>query len=301
MQEPTTPTSSEKTEPDPSPFLKWAGGKRQLLPELGKHMPKGRIDWYIEPFIGGGAVFFDRAYRVDNAVIGDANGELVRTYATVSREVEDVIGYLGMYQNDSEQFYRERARDPKDYDDARRAARFIYLNRVCFNGLYRENQSGKFNTPFGRYKNPTICNAPVLRAASKALARVDSMVEGDFERVVQVALGRRFIDQPGLVGAVIYCDPPYVPLTKSANFTGYQGKGFGPADQVRLRDAALRWLGQGAEVVLSNHDVPGVRDLYGDPERFTIHKVDAKRNINSKADKRGAVGEVIIVGKKGRS
>lgn len=300
----------------PAPFLKWAGGKRQLLPDLDAFLPS-RSPLYIEPFIGGGAVFFhrramsrcplhfklgkpvgilcatcDRAkqWGDEKIVIGDANGELAIAYATIRDDVYEVIRHLSTYKNDATMYYKTRAIDPEDLDEPARAARFLYLNRVCFNGLYRENQAGKFNVPFGRYKNPQICDSALLRADSEALHGVSAIVQADFERVVQMALAI----SDGLRGAVIYCDPPYWPVSKTANFVGYQGKGFGPDEQRRLRDAARRWRTQGAKVVLSNADVEPIRRLY--EEDFAIHRVLARRAINSKSDKRGTVGEVIIVG-----
>lgn len=266
------------------PFLKYAGGKTALLPEILSRLPK-KIGTYYEPFIGGGAVFFALAAegRFKNAVIGDANEELIRTYRALARNVDVVVRHLKKHVYEEEHYYFVRAKNPRILSDAVAAARFIYLNRTCFNGLYRVNKKGLFNVPFGAYTNPTICDEENLRAVSKVLRKVE-IVSASFEPTVELA--RR--------GDVIYCDPPYFPLSVTANFTTYTVDGFGLADQTRLRDFAKKLDARGVRVLLSNSDTPLVRKLY---RGFKIEEVQAPRRVNSKVGKRGNVGELLISGK----
>jgi DNA adenine methylase len=264
------------------PPIKWAGGKRQLLPELRKALP-AKWRHYYEPFIGGGALFFDlRASGwTGAATLGDANERLVRTYIGVRDSVETVIELLKKTRYDKTFYLRERARNPDLFgDDAEIAAWFIYLNKTGFNGLYRVNRRGEFNVPFGRHDNPLICDDINLRACAKALCKTKFVI-GDFEKTLKSAE----------TGDLVYCDPPYIPVSASANFTSYTRDGFDMPDQVRLRDCAAALKKRGVHVILSNADVPAVRKLY---KGFTIRAVSARRAINSKATSRGAVGEVII-------
>ncbi len=268
------------------PFVKWAGGKRQLVGELRKSIPEDFFDGrhhYYEPFVGGGALFFSlRASGWNHAAtLGDANERLMRTYLGVKDDVEAVIEALGKTRYEKKFYLRERAR-PIDTaaNDFEVAAWFIYLNKAGFNGLYRVNKDGGFNVPFGDYDNPTLCDAPGLRAASHALKKT-KLVIGDFEKAVKSAEA----------GDLVYCDPPYVPVSATSDFTSYTKEKFGPVEQERLRDMALRLKRLGVHVILSNADVPFVRKLY---KGFNIRSVSARRNINSKGGSRGAVGEVII-------
>lgn len=269
--------------PAPRPFLKWVGGKRQLLPELRKALPQG-FQHYYEPFLGGGALFFDlRASGwVGPATLGDGNTLLVRTYLGVRNDVDGVIEGLSGMRYDKKEYLETRARDVgrREHDEV--AAWFIYLNRCGFNGLYRVNKAGKFNVPFGKYTNPTICDAPTLRAASNALHGVNFKI-GDFEKTVRTAER----------GDLVYFDPPYVGVSATANFVTYTWDGFSFEDQIRLRDCALRLKKLGVHVILSNSDTLLVRELYGMKE-FTMRRVEARRSINSKGGERGPVGEVII-------
>lgn len=269
------------------PFLKWAGGKRQLLPELYVVMrdfdSKGH---YYEPFVGGGALFFDmRATGWSGAAtLGDSNKRLIRTYLGVRNDVEQVITSLKACKYEKKFFLRERARRIDDtHDDAEVAAWFIYLNKAGFNGLYRVNRKNEFNVPFGRYTNPTICDEDNLRAASRALQKT-KIVDWDFERCVKSAE----------TGDLIYFDPPYTPVSATADFTAYTAVGFGDADHVRLRDCALALKRQGVHVILSNADCPAVRQMYKAAYGFKVRAVEARRAINSDSTKRGKVGEVII-------
>ena len=230
-----------------SPFVKWAGGKRALIPDIARHFPE-RIRTYWEPFVGGGAVFFAFADRIDRAVLSDLNEELVIAYQVVKSRVDDLIevplAHARDHRQDSGHYLRVRKQEPKQ--EVEIAARFIYLNRTCYNGLYRVNKSGRFNVPKGRHSNPAICNEANLRAASKALAKA-TLKLGDFSKVVQPE-----------AGDFVYCDPPY-----DGAFAAYQAGGFADKDQERLRNAAKDWASADAAVMLSNADTPLVRRLYG--------------------------------------
>lgn len=260
------------------PFVKWAGGKRQLLPELLRHVPE-RYGSYYEPFVGGGALFFE--LRAPVARLTDVNERLVRTYLGVRNHVERVIELLEGYRHDAETFYRLREVDIDAESDADVAAWFIYLNKVGFNGLYRVNRKNRFNVPFGRHKNPTICDAPTLRACSAALAGA-TIEKSDFEAAVADA-------EPG---DLVYFDPPYVPLSGTSNFTSYTSEGFGPEAQVRLRDLALTLKQRGVHVLLSNSSAAVVRELY--QTGFTTTEVSATRLVNSKVTGRRAITELVI-------
>lgn len=270
------------------PFLKFAGGKTALLSEILPRLPN-KINTYYEPFVGGGAVFFALAAekRFECAVIGDVNKELMGTYAAIAQYVDKIVVYLGAHtkQHSEDHYYKVR-KNADCLSHWMRAARMIYLNRTCFNGLYRVNKSGRFNVPFGNYKNPTICDEENLRAVSFALHRRGIDIAGsDFE--VTVARAKK--------GDAVYMDPPYVPASATANFTAYSAGGFGLEEQVRLRDVAARLVKKGVHVLLSNSDTPLVRNLYCE---FKLEKVEAPRRINSKGGKRGNVGELLISGKR---
>jgi DNA adenine methylase len=254
-----------------------------LLPELLKHIPKS-LNRYFEPFLGGGALFFE--VQPQTAWLNDINRHLVAAYTAVRDDVEGVILALEVHQarHNKAHFNETRALivDGKPQGaPAAAAARVIYINKTCFNGLWRVNKKGSFNTPMGAYKNPTICDAIGLRRASRALqgARICCI---DFWEVVKGA-GK---------GDFVYFDPPYIPAGGAADFTAYTKSGFGPIDQHRLRDAALLLKAHGVSVLLTNSDTQTTRDLYR--RGFTMRRVDARRAINSKASARGAVGELII-------
>ena len=267
----------------PRPFLKWAGGKGQLLPELLARLPQ-RFRGYHEPFVGGGALFFElRALgRLEGAIhLTDRNPPLIDTYESVCTDVDAVIRRLRRHRNDEAEFYRVRAQDPRRLSPTARAARVIYLNRTCYNGLYRENRSGGFNVPFGRYVNPAICDAENLRAVAAALRGVRLSCTS-YESVVDRV-------EPG---DLVYFDPPYQPVSATSSFTAYHRDGFGAADQERLRDLCATLAARGVHVVLSNSDTPFVRRLY---RGFRVDQVHASRAINSRADRRGKVAEVIVV------
>ncbi len=266
----------------PAPFLKWAGGKRQLLPRILALAPS-RIDTYYEPFLGGGAVFFALAARglFRRAVLGDANRELIACYEAIRDDVDGVIATLRSprYRNRRELYYRVRAQDSRALSKTERAARVIYLNRCGFNGLYRVNSKGQFNVPFGRYTRPKICDEPRLHAAARALAGV-TLVCGDFESVVRGA-------RPG---DFVYLDPPYVPVSRTASFTAYAGA-FGTAEQERLATAMRALTRRGVAALLSNSDCGATRTLY---EGLDIESVRVRRSINSVPTARGSVGELLV-------
>lgn len=264
--------------PAPRPFLKWAGGKRQLLPHLRAHVPE-RYGTYHEPFVGGGALFF--ALRPRRAVLSDTNERLVRTYRGVQQDVEGVIALLQSYPHDKA-FFLDKRREPIDAcSDVEVAAWMIYLNRTGYNGLYRVNRDNQFNVPFGDYASPSLCDAENLRACARALA--DARVEhAPFTSVTSRA--RR--------GDFVYFDPPYVPLSASSSFTAYTADGFGLAQQAELRDAARELMRRGVHVVLSNSSAPQVFALYT-PD-FAVTEVLATRMVNCKAEGRGKVKELIL-------
>jgi DNA adenine methylase len=263
------------------PFVKWAGGKAQILPALQAHVPPSYRTYY-EPFVGGGALFF--ALAPARAVLSDANLRLVRTWRAVRDNVEALIQVLTecARKHSPEFFYEIRATDPdKATSDVEVAAWFIYLNRTCFNGLYRVNSKGKFNVPVGRYVNPQICDVDRLRACSRALVDVE-LEWADFRTVMERP--RR--------GDFVYFDPPYAPLSATSDFTSYTEEGFTAKDQADLRDVARKLKARGVHVLLSNSSAPLIRDLYDDG--FHIETVAARRAVNSQAASRGPVAELII-------
>lgn len=265
--------------PTAQPFLKWAGGKRKLAPEILKLFPPAKeIRRYYEPFLGGGALFF--SLRPWRATLTDANRELVTTWQAVQRFPHQVCEALRLMRNTEEEYYRIRAQDPVDMKSWDVAARMIYLNKTGFNGLYRVNQKGKFNNPFGRYKNPKICDAFNLFRVHEILQGV-TIREADFEDTVKDATHED----------AVYFDPPYVPLSSTANFTQYTASGFGPDDHRRLRDTAKALKKRGVRVVLSNADTPEVRELYAD---FQQVQVQAPRAIASKVGSRAPVSELLM-------
>jgi DNA adenine methylase len=265
----------------PAPFLKWAGGKRQLLPRILQLVP-ARIDTYYEPFVGGGAVFFALAAqaRFRRAVIGDANAELVICYTAIRDQVDAVIAKLRRYRNDHDAYYEERAKDPARMSPAARAARVIFLNRCGYNGLYRVNSKGLFNVPFGRYRRPLICDEGKLRAASRALRTV-KIVAGDFAKLMA---------KPG-PDDFVYLDPPYVPVSATSSFTAYAGRDFGMTAQERLAEALRALSVRGVLALLSNSDCAATRKLY---QGLDIERIRARRAINSVARRRGPVDEILV-------
>ena len=267
----------------PRPFLKWAGGKAQLSSELGKRTPC-HFHCYHEPFIGGGAFFFKlyREHKIRTAYLSDLNTELIDAYTVVRDQVEAVIQILARYPHRESFYYDLRAQDPWAMDKCSRTARMIYLNKTGYNGLYRVSKQGKFNVPFGRYKNPGYCDEANLRAVSQALQNVE-LSSTSFEKVLEKAVP----------GDFVYFDPPYVPVSKTANFTAYHANGFTENDQIKLRDASIELTLRGVKIMLSNSATDRVRALYSTPV-FFMTKVQASRVINSNGKGRGKLTELII-------
>ncbi|MFZ5644642.1 MAG: DNA adenine methylase [Bacillota bacterium] len=261
------------------PVIKWAGGKRQLLSRYREYFP-AKYSAYHEPFLGGGAVFFDLAPPV--SFLSDFNEELINMYSIIQNKVDQLIEDLARHRNEEDYYYSVRAADTKRLSDVERASRLIYLNKTCFNGLYRVNKKGEFNVPFGKYKHPNFLDPDLLMAASRALqgARI---FRGDFEVVLENAQ----------TGDFIYFDPPYFPVSRTANFTDFTDRSFGPKEQERLAGTFHKLAQRGCLVMLSNSDTPFIRDLY-DGYRRGIISLTANRSINSKGDRRGPVGELLI-------
>lgn len=266
--------------PKARPVIRWTGGKKQLLSELQKYvLPFKR---YYEPFVGGGALFFDTAPSL--ATLGDVNDRLIRTYTAIRDDVDKVIEEIKKHPRSPARY--EQLRQCRDIDtraDHEVAAWFIYLNKNSFNGIYRVNRKGEYNVPYdATKKNPLICDEENLRACAGALKMV-KLVAGDFEEVVKEAER----------GDFVYFDPPYIPLTATSSFTAYAKGPFGPEEQTRLRDLARCLHERGVQVLLSNSSSDKVRKLYGEPP-FTLIEVSATRSVNSDPTKRGAIKEFII-------
>ena len=257
--------------------MKWAGGKAQMLKDILPQVPEysGK---YIEPFFGGGALFF--ALTPDNAVIADSNPELINMYVQVANDVDGVIDILSDYTNTEEVFYEIRALDWEKLPKTEAAARTIYLNKTCFNGLYRVNRKGQFNTPFGRYKNPTICDEELLRSVSELLQKT-TIICGDYLDVLK---------QYALLGDFVFLDPPYVPVSEYADFKRYTKEQFYEGDHRNLAEEVKRLQKLGCYVILTNSDHPLVHELF---REFEIQIVDTKRAISSKGSSRK--GKDVIV------
>jgi DNA adenine methylase len=279
-----------KNNPLIKPYLKWAGGKRQLLSEIKKYFPKSvNARRYFEPFIGAGAVFFE--LQPKKAVINDFNSQLILTYNVIKESVEELIKMLKIFKekNDENNFYaiRNLDRNTEEFNKLtgiEKAARLIYLNKTCFNGLYRVNSQGLFNVPYGRYKNPAICEEIVLRQISNYLNSSEiEILNCDFEQATADADKNSFI----------YFDPPYHSPDKT-NFTGYHEGGFGEKDQERLRDVMIKMTRRGVKCLLSNSDTGYIRELYN-YQSFNIIPVRAKRAINSDSAGRGNVNELLVI------
>jgi len=267
------------------PFLKWAGGKRQLLPEIRKHIPQ-EFNHYYEPFVGAGAVLFD--LEPNKAIINDVNSELINVYKVIKNNIEELIEDLKKHKNEPDYFYEirgmDRTKEYKQLSPVKKASRLIYLNKTCFNGLFRVNSRGEFNVPFGKYKNPKIVNEEILRATNIYFNNNQiSILNTDFTKAVSNAQK----------GDFVYFDPPYDPLTETSSFTSYSLNGFNKDDQERLRDTFLELHNRGCYVLLSNSDTEFIKEIYDHPN-IKIEKVYANRNINSKGSGRGKISEVLI-------
>lgn len=267
----------------PRPFMKWAGGKTQLITELNGRLP-AEFGNYHEPFLGGGAFFFKlyRDSKFGHARISDLNSELIDAYRAIRDSLEEVIAALSGYPHDAAFYYRLRAQRPAELSLPARAARMIYLNKTGYNGLYRVNKRGEFNVPFGRHKNPTYLDADNLRAVSRALQSVD-IHHAPFETVLDHARE----------GDLVYFDPPYVPVSRTANFTSYQADGFSLDDQRRLRDVCVELTRRNVYILLSNSDTETARELFSRPP-FEVNEVLANRAINCDRGRRGKMTELIV-------
>lgn len=267
------------------PVVKWVGGKRQLITEIDKYIPS-QISTYYEPFLGGGAVFF--YLQPKKAVVNDINKELINLYQVIQDNVEELIEDLKKHKNEPDYFYsiRELDRDLEVYKKltpVERASRIHYLNKTCYNGLFRVNSQGQFNVPFGRYKNPNIVNEITLRAVSNYFNSAKITFKCcDFEEAVKGA--RK--------GSFIYFDPPYDPVSDTSSFTGYDKGGFDRQEQKRLKKLCDKLNRRGIKFLLSNSETEFILDLYRD---YKIEIVQAKRSINSKGNKRGEVNEVLVM------
>lgn len=269
------------------PFVKWAGGKRQLLSDIRRNMPPEGFNNYYEPFVGGGALLFD--IEPKNAVINDYNSELINVYRVIRDDVESLIEDLKEHKNESDYFYwmREKDRSEEFFEmsSVERASRLLYLNKTCFNGLFRVNSNNQFNVPFGNYKNPNFINEPILRGVSAYLNHENvnvRLLNGDFEDAIEDCEA----------GDFVYFDPPYDSVSDdTTSFVGYTLNGFNRNEQQRLANVYRELHERGCKVLLSNAKTDFIEDIYAD---FNIVTVKANRNINSKGSGRGKVDEVLV-------
>ena len=271
----------------PKPFVKWAGGKRQLIPILGKHFPKNH-GTYFEPFLGGGAVLFHLLSENPNqkCSVSDLNSDLVLSYITIRDKVEELISSLkkhskNYFADKSSYYYSIREKEPKD--QIAKTSRLIFLNRTCFNGLYRVNSKGKFNVPLGRYSNPNIVNEDNLRAISRVLqSKKISIKCQDFSSVLDDVKKDDFV----------YFDPPYQPVSKTANFTSYTNRDFNLDDLKRLSEVCYGLDSKGCKVVLSNSNTEDVKSFFD--KSWKVKEIEVNRAINSDAKKRTGHSELVI-------
>ena len=271
-----------------APVLKWVGGKRQLISDIEPLIPK-KISTYVEPFVGGGAVLFH--LQPKKAIINDFNKELMNVYQVIKDNPNELIKVLKEHKelNSEDYFYEIRSLDRRDdfenLSSVQKAGRIIYLNKTCYNGLFRVNRAGFFNTPYGKYKNPSIVNEVTIKAISNYFNSANiKFLTGDYKEALK-SLRR---------GAFVYFDPPYMPISSSTSFTGYTEHGFGYEKQVELRDECLKLHDRGVKFLQSNSYSPEILELYSDQKVFNIEIVKAKRSINSQSDKRGEISEVLI-------
>jgi len=284
------------------PFLKWAGGKTQLISEIEKNLPNSTIDTYVEPFVGSGAVLFwvlGEFSQLEKAVVNDINEDLINTYKTIQSTPKELISILEILQNEyhslentddekKEYYYQKRELfNNRKQSKTEHSALFIFLNRTCFNGLYRVNRKNEFNVPMGSYKKPTICDKSNILAVSEALQKVELLC-GDFEQTVNYTSSNTFF----------YFDPPYKPLSETSSFNSYAKDEFNDEEQIRLKNFCDKLDSLGHSWILSNSDVKGKNkednffdDLYSN---FIIKRVDAKRSINANPQKRGFLTELLI-------
>lgn len=267
-----------------APVLKWVGGKRQLIETFSPLLPK-RITSYCEPFVGGGALLFH--LQPNTAYVNDINKDLIGVYGVIKQNVDSLIEELKKHKNEADYFYSVRNwdRDKEKYQslsDVEKAARILYLNKTCYNGLYRVNNAGEFNSPYGYYRNPNIVNAPVLRAVSAYFNAADIHFSSiDYSEVLSSIKK----------GTFVYIDPPYDPVSETASFTGYAKGGFSKNEQIRLRQCCDELNRRGIKFMLSNSATPFIMEQYAG---YNITVVQAKRAVNSVGSKRGGVDEVVV-------
>ncbi|TFH03658.1 MAG: DNA adenine methylase [Candidatus Thorarchaeota archaeon] len=269
---------SRKGQIEPKPFVKWAGGKSQLLPKLNMYRPEC-YKRYLEPFVGGGALLF--SLRPDQALINDSNEELINTYMAVKNSPEELIEDLKRHKNDETYYYNIRGMKTSEMTNIERASRFVYLNRTCFNGLWRVNKKNEFNTPYGYYKNPRIVNADMIRAVSSFLGSID----------INCMDYREFLEKNAHEEDFVYLDPPYHPISKYSDFKRYTKEFFGEKEQIELADVIGELTRRGCKIMLSNSYSKLVLDLYSDYEIITVK---ARRNINKDPNGRAAIDEVLV-------
>jgi DNA adenine methylase len=287
------------------PFLKWAGGKTQLINDIKKVLPKEFTKYkfnYIEPFVGSGAVLFwmlNNFPKIEKAIINDINADLTNTYKVISHSPFELISILNQFQNEyhslednseiKKEYYLEKRENfnSRKFSNTEQAAFFIFLNRTCFNGLYRVNKNNFFNVPIGSYKKPTICDAENILAVNESLKKVE-ILTGDYQQTLD------FAERP----ALFYFDPPYKPLSKTSSFNSYSKDDFNDDEQIRLRDFCKKLDSLNHHWILSNSDLKGkdindnfFDDLYSD---FNIQRIEAKRSINANPEKRGKLTELLI-------
>ena len=267
-----------------APVVKWVGGKRQLLPQILPLIPK-RMTAYCEPFLGGGAVLF--ALQPRRALVNDLNQDLITVYRVIRENADALIEHLSRHENTPEYFYRIRDLD-RDKDayaalsDVEKASRLLYLNKTCYNGLFRVNASGSFNSPYGHYRRPNIVNEQTIRGVSRYFNTCDiTFFSGDFAAVLEQVPE----------GGFVYLDPPYDPVSDTASFTGYNKGGFGREEQVRLKECCDALTARGVKFLLSNSATPFIRELY---DSYRVSIVQARRAVNSVASRRGAIEEVLV-------
>lgn len=268
-----------------TPILKWVGGKKQLLSEITPLIPK-KITTYVEPFIGGGAVLFN--LQPKKAIINDLNKELINTYKVVKKSPRELLELLKIHDknNCEDYFYEIRALDRtnnfKNMNNIEKAARVIYLNKTCFNGLYRVNKTGKFNSPYGKYKNPNIINESAILAMSDYFNNNNiKIIQGDYKNALKDLKKDAFV----------YFDPPYMPISTSSSFKNYTKTSFDEKEQIELKKECDKLDNKRIKFMLSNSDHPLIRELYKD---FDIRIVKAKRSINSKGNSRGKINEILV-------
>lgn len=263
------------------PFVKWAGGKSQLLHELILRVPT-QFSRYFEPFVGGGALFFH--LQPKEAYLSDLNPEVINTYQIIKNKIDELIADLKSHIHSSEYFYEirnaDRTKEYQNWSDVKKASRFIYLNKTCYNGLYRVNSKGQFNVPFGKYVNPKIVDEDNLYACHKVL-KFAQINLNSFLHIEKIVKKDDFI----------YFDPPYAPLNQTSNFTSYSRNGFDEKMQKELKNLCDRLSQRGVRFMLSNSSAPTILELY---KNYNIDFVYATRAINSNSQKRGKIAEVIV-------